>query len=88
MKYFSFWFVLVSLSLAVSLVAFVWALRTGQFSDQQRARYLPLVDELPPSPVKDPSRAPVEAYALAAIYVVVMLGLLAGLALGIHRMKG
>ncbi len=88
MKYFSFWFVLVSVSLAISLVAFIWGLRTGQFSDQQRARYLPLVDELPPSRISDASKPPVEAYGLAVIFVIVLLGLLAGLALGLHRMKG
>ena len=29
----------------ISLVVLLWALRNGQFSDQQRARFLPLEDE-------------------------------------------
>ncbi|HYA04170.1 MAG TPA: cbb3-type cytochrome oxidase assembly protein CcoS [Syntrophobacteria bacterium] len=35
----------VILSSAVTLWLFVWAIRRGQFKDQQRARYLPLVKE-------------------------------------------
>ena len=29
----------------ISLVVFCWALKNGQFTDQQRARFLPLEDE-------------------------------------------
>ncbi len=32
--------------LVISLVVFIWALIKGQFKDQQRARYLPLRDEM------------------------------------------
>jgi cbb3-type cytochrome oxidase maturation protein len=35
---------LVFLGLATSTVAFVWAYRSGQFSEQGRAGYLPLSD--------------------------------------------
>ncbi len=35
---------LVFLGLAASTAAFVWAYRSGQFSDQGRAGYLPLSD--------------------------------------------
>jgi cbb3-type cytochrome oxidase maturation protein len=41
------WLTLVIISLAVSLVAFVWGVENGQFSDQARARYLPLRDQHP-----------------------------------------
>jgi cbb3-type cytochrome oxidase maturation protein len=33
---------LMILTLASGIVLFVWAYRSGQFSDQSRARYLPL----------------------------------------------
>jgi len=38
------WLILVIVSLAVSLIAFIWALESGQFRDQERLRYLPLAD--------------------------------------------
>jgi len=37
---------LIVVSLWVSLAGFLWALKEGQFSEQERARYLPLRGEL------------------------------------------
>jgi hypothetical protein len=53
---------------------FLWALKSGQFSDQKRARYLPLRDQLPLSRSKDPSRTTSEVYALV---FVILIGLAA-----------
>ena len=39
----------------ISLLTLLWALKAGQFRDQQRARYLPLQGETQPAPAK-PSR--------------------------------
>lgn len=39
------WILLVASTIWVCLLAFVWALQDGQFSDQNRARYLPLADD-------------------------------------------
>jgi cbb3-type cytochrome oxidase maturation protein len=39
------WIMLLVVSLWVSLAAFFWAFRHGQFTDQERARYLPLRGE-------------------------------------------
>jgi cbb3-type cytochrome oxidase maturation protein len=47
MGYYLPWLLLVMVSLSAALGGFLWALRNGQFSDQQRARYLPLRDMLP-----------------------------------------
>ena len=61
------WTILVILSLWVSLMGFIWALKSGQFSDQERARYLPLRDEIDFAPVKNPAKFSVEVYVLFAI---------------------
>jgi hypothetical protein len=47
------WLLLTGAGLGVSIGLFVWALRTGQFAEQGRARYLPLSDAapLPAAPV-------------------------------------
>ncbi len=44
MDYYLPWLLLVLISLSTAIGAFFWGLRNGQFSDQQRARYLPLRD--------------------------------------------
>ena len=48
----------------IGLVLLVWSLKTGQFRDQQRARYLPLQGEPPAPPVKATRASRIEVYAL------------------------
>ena len=86
--YFFGWITLVVISLCISLAAFIWALRSGQFSDQARARYLPLRNEFPPAPAKNPSKLTAEVYALLFIGGIGMLGLLAPILLSLYRLKG
>lgn len=70
--YFFGWITLVVISLAVSLLAFVWALESGQFSDQERARFLPLVDL---APVERPSGQGNGGWGAYALMVVIGLGI-------------
>jgi cbb3-type cytochrome oxidase maturation protein len=44
MFYYLSWLILIVISVSTALGAFIWALRSGQFSDQERARFLPLRD--------------------------------------------
>jgi nitrogen fixation-related uncharacterized protein len=48
-------------------VVFFWALKNGQFKDQQRARFLPLVDEHETPIVKISTFKRYEAYALVLL---------------------
>jgi cbb3-type cytochrome oxidase maturation protein len=82
-----YWISLVTISLSVSLVAFVWALRDGQFSDQGRARFLPLSDEFPRQPVEYPSKLTLEAYVLLSIVVLGSFGIVGSLVLSLWRFK-
>lgn len=43
--YFPYFIAYMGVGLVLSLAVFFWALNNGQFSDQQRARYLPLENE-------------------------------------------
>lgn len=43
--YYPFFIVYLVVGFAITLWAFWWALRNGQFRDQQRARFLPLDEE-------------------------------------------
>lgn len=71
MTYVLGWFGLVTISLAISLAAFVWALKNGQFSEQHRLRYLPLRDEECSAPGPLPARCPPEVRVLIGIGLMV-----------------
>lgn len=86
--YFPWWIVLVALSLYVSVMAFVWGLKSGQFADQNRARYLPLRGEPLPSYPRGRPRMTAEAYVLLGILVIGFMAFAAALALGIYHLKG
>jgi cbb3-type cytochrome oxidase maturation protein len=77
--YFPFWLILVVFSLTVSLAAFLWGLKSGQFSDQDRARFLPLGDIRPQALVKEPSKWALEMYVLFFVGLVVLAGMAASL---------
>lgn len=50
--YYPFFIAYMLAGFVISLFVFFWALNRGQFSDQQRARFLPLEDRPAPGPVK------------------------------------
>lgn len=66
--YFPYFMAYMTAGFVISFLVFLWALRNGQFSDQQRARYLPLDEE---SADRGPTRVSrmnrLEAYALAGL---------------------
>ena len=68
MIYYIGWLFLVGISLSVSLAAFIWALRAGQFSDQERARYLPLGKDLLSEPIVPVSRAKRRANTVSCVW--------------------
>jgi cbb3-type cytochrome oxidase maturation protein len=82
MFYYLPWVLLIVASVWVSLAGFLWAFKSGQFSDQDRARYLPLRGEVLPSPVKDPAKISREVYVLIVLAGAVVL-LLATVLIGI-----
>lgn len=76
------WLLLVAASLGLSFGAFFWALRSGQFADQGRARFLALEQEAAAPP---PGGGGFERYALLAVALWVGLGLCAPLVLSLVR---
>jgi cbb3-type cytochrome oxidase maturation protein len=87
MIYYAGWLFLVVISLGTSLAAFIWALRAGQFSDQERARYLPLGKDLLSEPIATVSRVKRRAHtaALWLITAMCLIAFAAALALGIYH---
>jgi cbb3-type cytochrome oxidase maturation protein len=65
--YFPYFITYIVIGFSISLVVFFWALKNGQFKDQQRARFLPLVDEHETPIVKISTFKRYEAYALVLL---------------------
>jgi len=87
MIYYVGWLFLVGISLSVSLAAFIWALRAGQFSDQERARYLPLGKDLLSEPIAPVSRAKRRANTifLCMAALICFIAFASALALGLYH---
>ena len=62
--YFPYFITYMVLGFVISLVVFFWALKNGQFKEQQRARFLPLEDERKTSVEKVSNIKRYEIYAL------------------------
>ena len=62
--YFPYFLTYIGIGFAISLVVFLWALKKGQFKDQDRARFLPLEDEPEPVKVTVTKFNRIEGYAL------------------------
>ena len=62
--YYPYFIAYMAAGFLISLVVFFWALNSGQFRDQQRARFLPLQNDLHAQPAKLPRFARIQTYAL------------------------
>jgi cbb3-type cytochrome oxidase maturation protein len=72
--YYPYFIAYMLVGFGISLVVFFWALGSGQFKDQERARFLALEQGKEPGAMKISRTGRYEAYALA---LLVMLGLMA-----------
>ncbi len=72
--YYPYFVTYILAGFSISLVVFLWALKTGQFSDQRRARYLPLAGEPEPPPARPSRFYRLEIYGL---WFLIFAGLLA-----------
>lgn len=62
--YYPYFIAYMAAGFIISLVVFFWALNSGQFEDQQRARFLPLQNDLHPMPAKIPRFVRIQTLAL------------------------
>lgn len=86
--YYTGWISLVIISLWLSVVAFIWALWSGQFSDQTRARYLPFCDDQSLPATERPQGRKADSYALIAIAVLGLFALVAPIIMTLYRLGG
>ncbi len=62
--YYPYFIAYIGIGLTISLVVFYWAFRTGQFTDQERARFLPLRDDTDQPPITASRFNRLEIYGL------------------------
>ena len=62
--YLPYFITYITLGLIFGVVLFIWALKNGQFKDQQRARFLPLEDGLKSSAAPPSRISRLEIYGL------------------------
>jgi cbb3-type cytochrome oxidase maturation protein len=62
--YYPYFIAYMTIGFGISLLVFCWALRRGQFRDQERARFLPLHREEERGAVKRSRASKVETVAL------------------------
>lgn len=72
--YYPYFLTYMALGLGITLIVFAWALKNGQFKDQQRARFLPL-HEAPDPPA--PRTARFVRLQIAVLFAMAALGLAA-----------
>ena len=65
--YYPYFIAYMAAGFIISLVVFFWALNNGQFKDQQRARFLPLQNDLQTKPAKVPRFARIQTFALLTL---------------------
>jgi nitrogen fixation-related uncharacterized protein len=70
--YYPYFIVYMTAGFAISIAVFLWALNSGQFKEQQRARFIPLENDPPARPAKASRFARVETVAL---FTLVCIGL-------------
>ncbi|WP_373499297.1 cbb3-type cytochrome oxidase assembly protein CcoS [Desulfococcus sp.] len=71
--YFPYFIAYIALGFLITIPVFLWALKSGQFKDQQRARFLPLEDDAD-TPVVRASR--ISRYEIGALVFLAVSGLI------------
>jgi len=85
MLYYLPWILLILITIGLWLGAFLWSMKAGQFSDQTRARYLPLVDGLSPFESESHSGSRLEFYTLMIILGIGVFAMFAAVYLVLTR---
>jgi nitrogen fixation-related uncharacterized protein len=79
------WFLLMAAGLVASVVLLFWGYRSGQFAEQERARYLPFRDEEVPAAGKSSGRVGAEIYVLVGLMAASGIALAAALGVAMLR---
>lgn len=81
MSFIETWVACAIAGVALFLTAFVWAVRTRQFSELDRAGYVPLDKSAPDAPQKPAAHA--DRWALRILLILATAAILAAIILGL-----
>lgn len=70
-----FWILFMIVGLTLSMWIFYWAVKRGQFDEQERAKYLPLANPPMSSNTQNEQKKFVWSFELIALLIVVVLSL-------------
>jgi len=71
--YYPYFIAYMAAGFLISIVVFLWALNKGQFNDQQRARFIPLENDMSTEPAKASRFARIETIALFSLVCICLL---------------
>ena len=83
--YYPYFIAYMAVGFTISLVVFFWALNTGQFKDQKRARFIPLESEQPAQPVRASRFARIQTIALFALVCICLASSVAVIAFSLIK---
>ena len=83
--YLPYFITYITLGLIFGVVLFVWALKNGQFKDQQRARFIPLESDLDSRPVKASRFFRIETVVLFTLLCLMLASSMAVVIFVLHR---
>jgi len=83
--YYPYYIAYMALGFIISLMVFFWALNTGQFKDQQRARFIPLESEQPAKPAIASRFARIQTIALFSLVCICLASSVAVIAFALIK---
>ena len=83
--YYPYFIAYMAIGFTISLVVFFWALNTGQFKDQQRARFIPLESEQPAKPAVASRFARIQTIALFSLVCICLASSVAVIAFALVK---
>jgi len=82
------WFSLMAAALVAAVVLLVWGHKSGQFAEQERARYLPLADREEAPPERQRGGVAPEIYAMVGLMAVAGAALALSLGFALFKQYG
>jgi len=83
--YYPYFIAYMAAGFMISLVVFFWALKHGQFNDQQRARFIPLKSDLDSRPVKASRFFRIETVVLFTLVCLTLASSMAVVIFALHK---
>ena len=80
--YYPYFITYVLSGLIIALLVFIWSLKNGQFSDQRRARFLPLEEDN--NPVVNQDRK--KKFEIYAVIFILIAGVVSSIAILVYAL--